>query len=47
MKDVKFLAQEYVFGKSALDMDHSSFVPPEASEDAANSANSLFTTSSD
>jgi len=46
-KSLEVLAQEYVFGKSALDMEHSSFVPPGASEDAANSANSLFTTSSD
>ena len=39
------LAHEYVFSKSALDMEHSSFSPPGSSK--ANAANSLYTTTSD
>lgn len=44
-KSLGILAHEYVFSKSALDMEHSSFFPPGASK--ANAANSLHTTASD
>jgi len=44
-KSLGALAQEHVFGE--LDMKKSSFVPPGASEDKADAANSLYTTASD
>ena len=44
-KSLGALAQEHVFG--SLDMKKSSFVPPGASDDKANAANSLYTTASD
>ena len=44
-KSLGDLAQEHVFGELALDMKHSSFVPPGASK--ADAANSLYTTASD
>lgn len=46
-KSLGALAQEHVFGELALDMKKSSFVPPGASEDKADAANSLYTTASD
>lgn len=46
-KPLGALAQEHVFGELALDMKKSSFVPPGASEDKADAANSLYTTPSD